>query len=235
MLGTRVEELETEAEAVLAQHELARQDWQAEMAAQAAAHEQQLGKVRSICTSLADLHLPSQLLACKPSRRCLIGFIKLLAHWLCAIAERGSSPADNFCRPALRVRLPVGALRVGRHPGGAAPGAAGHSGARPRHRHAPALRGGAGGACRHVERGAGGRGGGRGPAFPTMGREECAGGCQRGAGAGGKAGACEPGRAEPVGSMRGTVGRAWHTRCAAQAIQPPCRQPPGRPRPLSAL
>ncbi|KAL4443980.1 hypothetical protein ABPG75_011717 [Micractinium tetrahymenae] len=47
MLGARVEELEAEAEAVAAQHEQAKQDWQAEMAAQAAAHEKQMGEVRS--------------------------------------------------------------------------------------------------------------------------------------------------------------------------------------------
>ncbi|KAL4437763.1 hypothetical protein ABPG77_005675 [Micractinium sp. CCAP 211/92] len=47
MLGARVEELEAEAEALAAQHELAKQEWQAEMAAQAAAHDRQMAVVRS--------------------------------------------------------------------------------------------------------------------------------------------------------------------------------------------
>lgn len=46
MLGARVEELEAEAEALAAQHELAKQEWQAEMAAQAAAHDRQMAVVR---------------------------------------------------------------------------------------------------------------------------------------------------------------------------------------------
>lgn len=44
-LGARVEELEQEAEAVAAQHELAKEAWQAETAAAAAAHEKQMGEV----------------------------------------------------------------------------------------------------------------------------------------------------------------------------------------------
>jgi hypothetical protein len=47
LLGARCEELEAEAEAVAAQHELAREEWQQEMAAQQAAHELQLGQVRA--------------------------------------------------------------------------------------------------------------------------------------------------------------------------------------------
>lgn len=54
VLGARVEELEAEAEAVAAQHELAKQDWQLEMAAQAAAHEQQMGQVRSQLAATQD-------------------------------------------------------------------------------------------------------------------------------------------------------------------------------------
>jgi len=45
-LAARVEELEAEAEAVAAQHELDKQEWSAQMAAQAAAHEKQLAAVR---------------------------------------------------------------------------------------------------------------------------------------------------------------------------------------------
>jgi hypothetical protein len=45
-LAARVEEMEAEAEAVGAQHELAKAEWQGEMAAAAAKHEQQMGKVR---------------------------------------------------------------------------------------------------------------------------------------------------------------------------------------------
>ena len=45
-LAARVEELEAEAEAVGAQHELAKAEWQAETAAAAAAHEKQMGQVR---------------------------------------------------------------------------------------------------------------------------------------------------------------------------------------------
>lgn len=44
-LGARVEELEAEAEAVAAQHELDKQDWAAEMKRQAAVHEKELGAV----------------------------------------------------------------------------------------------------------------------------------------------------------------------------------------------
>lgn len=45
LLGARCEELEEEAEAAAAQQELAREEWQREMAAQRAAHELQLGQV----------------------------------------------------------------------------------------------------------------------------------------------------------------------------------------------
>ena len=45
-LAARVEEMEAEAEAVGAQHELAKAEWQGEMAAAAAKHAQQMGKVR---------------------------------------------------------------------------------------------------------------------------------------------------------------------------------------------
>lgn len=44
-LAARVEEMEADAEALAAQHELAREEWQRETAVQAAAHERQLGKV----------------------------------------------------------------------------------------------------------------------------------------------------------------------------------------------
>ncbi|PRW51062.1 125 kDa kinesin-related -like [Chlorella sorokiniana] len=46
-LAARVEELETEAEAVAAQHELDKQEWQAEMGRQQAAHDKAMGEVRA--------------------------------------------------------------------------------------------------------------------------------------------------------------------------------------------
>lgn len=58
-LGARVEELEAEAESVAAQHELAKQEWQAQMAAQAAAHEKQLGQVGSPLGVLLQPRLPA--------------------------------------------------------------------------------------------------------------------------------------------------------------------------------
>ncbi|KAI7844763.1 hypothetical protein COHA_001645 [Chlorella ohadii] len=46
-LAARVEELETEAEAVAAQHDLDKQEWQAEMGRQQAAHDKAMGEVRT--------------------------------------------------------------------------------------------------------------------------------------------------------------------------------------------
>lgn len=87
VLGARVEELEAEAEAVAAQHELAKQDWQLEMAAQAAAHEQQMGQVRRRPSVRARRIRPTSR-AAWPGRRRLVSIL------YCIMRAWQKSPAE---------------------------------------------------------------------------------------------------------------------------------------------
>lgn len=116
---------QTEAEAVAAQHDLDKQEWQAEMGRQQAAHDKAMGQVRfwGLAPNCCRIRCNAAIIY-KPWQPFPLSLLPCL-YVTCLHTSYPASP---------------GACRAGGHPGGAAPGAAGHPGARLCHRHAAALR-----------------------------------------------------------------------------------------------